>query len=338
MNKKVPDEKEAEKKLMPQVLRMLEDYGGKSLEEARKRLFEIGVEDPKARESMKMYANNWNDFIHPSILSLSSDCVSERTTGIADLQTMILLLTAAMDIHDDVMDKSTTKNGKATLYGRYGEDLAILVGDALLMESFVMLYSFRNSMDKDLFDRIVATVKNSLLEVGNAHLMELQLKKRTNIMPEDLINLIEKKAAIFGGIAEIGAIAGKGSLDQIKALKTSAKAFGFLVMIREEFIDMFEPAELSNRLKNEYLPLPMLYAIKDPKVKKLVMLLRRGKITKSSVQELINSVFENQSVIRLKATMESRAAQAISMLEVQFSKKKPSLLLATLVRSALEDL
>ena len=338
MKKEASRKKVTEKKLMPQVLRILEAQGGESLEQARKRLLAIGVEDPKARESMKMYANNWNDFIHPAILSLSSDSVSKRTPVITDLQVMVLLLTAAMDIHDDVMDKSTIKNGRATLYGKFGENLAILVGDALLMESLVMLSSFKNSMEPESFDRIVGTLKNFLLEVGNAHLLELQLKRKVNVLPQELINLIEKKAAIFEGVAEIGAIAGKGSNDQINALKAWARAFGYLGTVREEFIDMFDPAELSNRLKNEYPPLPILCAIDDPKIREFITKLRHGKITENSVQELVNLVYENQNVVRLKETMENRVIRTTTLLKAQHLNEKPTLSLRLLIKAILEDL
>jgi geranylgeranyl diphosphate synthase type II len=338
MEKKTLGKKATEKKLMPQIFRMLEAQGGKSLEQARKRLVVIGVENAKALESMEMYANNWNDVIHPAILSLSSDAVSKRSPVITDLQVMILLLTSAMDIHDDVMDKSKTKNGKVTLYGKFGEDLAILVGDALLMESFMMLNSFRNSMDTESFDRIVVTVRNSLLEVGNAHLMELQLKRRANVLPQEILNLIEKKAAIFEGIAGIGAIAGKGSPDQINALKAAGRAFGYLIMLREEFIDMFEPDELSSRIKNEYPPLPIICAIEDPKVKEYVTMLGRGKIAENATQELIDLVYKNPNVIKLKEMMENRAIQTKKLLKISRLKKRTTFTLTSLIDATLEDL
>jgi geranylgeranyl pyrophosphate synthase len=338
MEEKRAGKKPADEKLMPQILSMLESQGGKSLEQARKRLCAIGVENMEARESLELYAKNWSDVIHPSILSLSSDAVSERVPVVTDLQVMVLFLTAAMDIHDDVMDKSKTKNGKPTLYGKSGEDLAILLGDALLMEGFLMLHSCRNSMDLESFNRIIGTVNNSLLEVGNAHLLEIQLKRRGNVAPEEILNLIEKKAAIFGGISEIGALVGKGSQNQVNILKTVARAFGYLVMLREEFVDMFEPAELSSRLRNEYPPLPIVYALEDPKVKKCLMLLRSRRISKNSIQELINLVYQNRQVIKFRETMENRAAQAIMLLNTGGLEKKPASQLALLIKTTLEDL
>jgi geranylgeranyl pyrophosphate synthase len=330
--------KSKDQALMPQILRMLEAQSRDSLEHARKRLSMIGVKDEIACASIEFYASNWNDFIHPSILSLSFDAVSKRSPIITDLQVMVLFLTAAMDIHDDVMDMSRKKNGKLTLYGKFGKDLAILVGDAILMESLLMLSSLRKSIDDKSYNRIVKVVKSTLLEVGNAHLMELQLKTKTNIMPQEILDLIEKKAAIFEGISEIGAVAGKGSNGQIYALKTSARSFGYLVMLREEFIDMFEPVELSSRLKNEYPPLPIILSMDDPRIGEYVRTYKSAGITKKSVQELIEWVAINEKVINLKKEMNDRVSQAILLLEQYELKKEPASSLANLIKVTLEDL
>jgi geranylgeranyl pyrophosphate synthase len=338
MKKEALDCKEKEGKLLPKILVMLEAQGCESLEKAKKRAKAIGIENIKARESIEMYASNWNDYVHPALLSLSSDAVSKRLPITVDLQVMMLLQTAAMDIHDDVMDKSKMKNGKPTLFGKYGEDLAILVGDAFLMESFLMLPQFKSMVNNDTFTRICATVRKTLLEVGNAHLLELNLKNNSELQSQQIIDLIERKAAIFEGISEIGAIVGNGSKDQVDALKAGARTFGYLVMLREEFIDMFEPVELSSRLRNEYLPLPIVVSLEDPKVRGYVEAFKKGRVTEKSAHELVDIVLRNQNVKRLKETMEVRVTQTVKLLRSQRLKKKPVSSMASLIEATLEDL
>lgn len=110
-------------------------------------------------------------------------------------------------------------------------------------------------------------------------------------------------------------------------------------MLREEFIDMFEPTELSNRLKNEYPPLPIIYATENPKVKKAVATLRNSRrITKETTQALVNIVYENRNVTKLKETMEDRTTQTVKSLDTICLNKEPASLLALLVRGIPENL
>jgi geranylgeranyl diphosphate synthase type II len=338
MRKASPEKSVGNEKLMPQILDLLEKRSGRSLEEARRRLLMVKVETTQAREALEHYAKNWNDTIHPAILSLSCDAVADELADVLDMQVIILFLTAAMDIHDDVIDKSKIKGDKTTIYGKFGEDLAILMGDALLLEGFMMLHEYKRSITLESFNSIMEIIKNSFFEIGNAHLMELQLKRKTSAEPDEYLRIVEKKAAIFEGICKIGAIIGKGSENQVNAIKTYGRTLGFLAMLREEFIDMFEPDELQSRMINECLPLPIAYALDDPKVRKLITKLRGSKKTHVSIHELINMVYENKNVIRLKRIMEERAEQAVGTLTTLNLRKKPALDLATLIRGTLEDL
>lgn len=183
MRKECSRKKLDNEKLMPQIIRMLDKQGSMALEQARRRILAIKVESVEAQEGLKLYAKNWRDMIHPALLSLSVNAVSNGTFDVTDLQIVVLLLTAAMDIHDDVMDKSKTKSGKPTLYGKFGESLAILMGDALLMEGFMMLHSLNHSLEAKSYDQIMDIVNNSLFEVGNAHLMELDSRIKSALRP-----------------------------------------------------------------------------------------------------------------------------------------------------------
>jgi geranylgeranyl pyrophosphate synthase len=326
------------KKLMPKIFKLLEESGSESLKNAKNHLRTLKLETPAAREALERYAENWNDTIHPALLALSYDAVADETAKVVDLQTVVLFLTAAMDIHDDVIDKSRTKGDKPTIYGKFGEDLAVLLGDALLFEGLMMLQKFQSSTNPESYRAIMETVNDAFFEVGNAHLIELQLKKKTNVNPKDILNVIEKKAAIFEAICKIGAIVGKGSEKQIDALKTWGRTFGFLVMLREEFIDMFEPEELMGRMKNEYLPIPIVYAFKDAKASTTVARLSNFMVTEDGIDNLIDMVYANEKVKKLKETMKARAKQAIDVVSSSNLKNKPILALSTLVMGTLEDL
>jgi hypothetical protein len=52
----------------------------------------------------------------------------------------LLLVLGATDVHYNLINKHKLKNSKLTLYGKFGGDIALLVGDALLIMGLNLLY------------------------------------------------------------------------------------------------------------------------------------------------------------------------------------------------------
>jgi geranylgeranyl pyrophosphate synthase len=67
----------------------------------------------------------WNDTTRPGVLALAYEAVGGKAEEVVPLQTAMLFIDAAMDIHDDIIDKSIIKGSKETLYGKFGEETAL---------------------------------------------------------------------------------------------------------------------------------------------------------------------------------------------------------------------
>jgi geranylgeranyl pyrophosphate synthase len=108
--------------------------------------------------------------------------------------------------------------------------------------------------------------------------------------------------------------------------------------LREEFVDIFEVEELNRRLKNETLPIPLMFALEDPEMKKrIVRMIKRGKITSKEISQLADLVLDMEPVIALKRKMEKLRDRAI-LLARQLANRKSRALLTSLAPSMLEDL
>jgi geranylgeranyl pyrophosphate synthase len=332
------EKKTDNQKLMPQLAVLLKNKSAAAIKLAQKRILSLNLETSKGREAIKLYAKNWTDTIHPSLIALSSEAVSPQPLDITDLQVVLLLLTGAMDIHDDIIDKSNSKGNKPTICGKFGEEMAVLLGDALLFESFTMLRNIENAFGQEHSKSIIDVIYKSIFEVGNAHLREFELRKKNTIKPIEILSVIEGKAAIFECLFKIGTIAGGGSRKQIQGFGEFGRAFGFLVMLREEFIDMYEPEELMNRVNNEYPPIPLLYALDDPSVRNIVGSLRADKISQEVIEKLIDLVYQQSGVVELKKMMLDKASTVISRLDSLEIKRESRTALANLMMGTLEDL
>ncbi|MCL2643626.1 MAG: polyprenyl synthetase family protein, partial [Candidatus Bathyarchaeota archaeon] len=72
--------------------------------------------------------------LFPTLMSLSYEAATGSTqkNGETDSVALAMLFIAfSADVHDDVVDCSDVKYGKRTVCGRFGSEVALLVGDVL---------------------------------------------------------------------------------------------------------------------------------------------------------------------------------------------------------------
>jgi geranylgeranyl diphosphate synthase type I len=312
--------------------------GNKGLEFAKLKMNNEKMDYPRLRESLDHYLSNWHDFTHAGLFSLACESVGGKPDASVPIQASIAMVAAAFDLHDDIIDQSETKHGTPTVYGKYGQELTLLLGNAFLMQGFTLLVKSVSEIAPTKMQESFIVLKNNLFEVGNAHALELGLKGKATGKPEEYLNFVKKKAASIEADMSLGAIFGGGTEDEIRALGQYGRILGILTTLREEFIDVYEVEELLQKMNIERLPLPLVFAMQNPRIKKQIdEILVKGKLTKKDPEKLTAIVFETKSVKKLKKEMEDLASEATFLLRVlQVKPLRKQLELC--VSSMLEDL
>ena len=321
--------------LMKQTLQILEMKSQKALESAKQQLLLIQIENKKLRQALEYYADNWDDTLHPGMIAIASEAVGGNMEESLPMQVSMLFLTAAIDVHDDVVDGSKIKNGKFTVFGKFGKDLALLVGDGLLLKGMTLLYKNIKTLPTQTMDSIVETIDTALTEAGDAHTLEISYKRRLDLNPEKYLQVIKKKASILEAHTRIGALVGKGKRNEIEIISEFGRVLGTLIMLRDEFIDLFEVQELNDRINDGCLPLPIIYAFKNPTVKKKIMnVLSRPKISEKDAELIVDTIFKSKEVESLTDTMKNLAARALRIV----SGLQQTRTLELLIRASIEDI
>ena len=278
----------------------------KGLEFAKQVLQAEKIDHPKLHEALKHYIAHWNEFTHPGLFSIACEAVGGDPDGVVPTQAAIAMMAAAFDIHDDIIDKSKVKNKIPTVYGKFGAEIALLLGNAFLIEGFKLFVDSTAMLLKYKWKEALKTVKKLTFEVGNAHALEVGLKERKNIAPDDYMKIIKMKAAGIELDMHLGALFGGGKDSEVELLAKLGRIVGILVMLREEFIDIFEIEELCQRILVHDLPLPLLFAMQDHKAKrKITEIISKPKITQSDVAELVDFTLEAIPVVKLKEKMQA---------------------------------
>ena len=330
-------ERKASKKLMERVQILLKKRGQTAFEIAKNAILqEKSINEPVYTALRYFMEESWYDVQHPALLSLASEAVGGNSNAAIHVGAAIVLLTGAADIHDDIIDKSKTKGSKPTVFGKFGKDITLLAGDALLFKGLILLHEACDKLPEKQERAILNLTKQAFFEIGNAEAKEVSFKGNFDLDPREYRNIIERKASVAEMTARIGAILGGGNSKEIDILGHYGKILGILMTIRDDFIDLFEPDELKNRTENECLPLPILYAFRNTRKKsEIVRLLRRDKITEQETDEILDLITDTKEVEELKKEMHLLIKSEKSLLN---HIKKNRKLFKLLLQSTLEDL
>lgn len=329
--------KKTSKKLIEQVQILLEERGQKGFEIAKNAILEEKIIFERVYEALHYFMEeSWYNVQHPALLSLTCEAVGGNPDATIHIGAAIVLLTGAADIHDDIIDKSKTKGSKPTVFGKFGKDIALLAGDALLFKGLILVHEACAKLPDKQGRAILNLTKQAFFTIGSAEAEERGFRGNFDLTPREYYNIIKAKAAVAEITARIGAILGGGNSEQIGALGYYGRTLGILMTIRDDFIDMFELDELRNRVKNECLPLPILYAFRNTEKKsEIIQLLRKDKITEEEVEEISDMVMDMKEVQELKKEMQSLIRKAEKLL-MYLKRDKNTLKL--LLSSTVEDL
>ena len=312
--KKAPSQEE----LMERVQKILEERGRKALEMAKKTVLEEEIECKEVREALKYFMTEyWHDVARPALLSL----VCEAVGGDPDITTPIAipmtLISGAIDIHDDIIDQSKSKGSRPTVLGKFGKEIALLVGDALLFKGFTLLYeAVEKGIPAEKAAVIIVIIKNTFFELGDAEALELQFRGRIDITPEEYLRVVRKKAADVEAHTRISAILGGGSKEEIEALREYGRLLGMIIVLRDDWVDMVDFEEIAHRIKMECLPLPLLYALQSPKINsKLSSILFKKTITERDAKIILEVTDEAGGLRNVEQLMQEIARNACSFVK-----------------------
>ncbi len=312
------------------ILKVLEQKANKPLKIAKAIMLNENIHHKEVREAIQYYLDHFLNSTPSALLTLSSETVNENTGNLSEIGAAISLIFGAIDIHDDIIDKSLQKNNQKTVYGKFGVEIALLVGDALLLEGFAILNKTITPLGIERTNRVTEAIKRAFIEMGEAHALEVSLKGDLDITPERYHRIVRMKAASWEAVTKIGAILGDGTEEEVEALATYGRIWGILSTIRNDFIDLYECDELNNRLKNEIPPLPILIAFQDPKIRnKIAILLSGNGINEESLEIILDLILESKLMNKLKRFLRIRMDEA---------EKSLSLLTRSNARSLLVDM
>jgi len=186
--------------------------------------------EPEVREVLAQFLSQPGKRIRPALLFLSAGASNPSAASpspfLVKAATAFELVHSASLVHDDVIDASDSRRGVVTVNGRFGNTVAVLAGDILYAQAFLML-----SGNVPIFRIILDVTKHMCM--GEIHQM------RAKEMSEELyLKIIESKTAhLMSASCEVGATLADSSPEVVDALREFGRRFGFLYQLVDDWQD-----------------------------------------------------------------------------------------------------
>ena len=148
-------------------------------------------------------------------------------------------------IHDDLpaMDDDDFRRGRPTNHKVYGEAIAILAGDALLTEAFVLM-SHQDTVSRIPADRIGAVIHEIAFCAGShgmvgGQVVDMESEGKGDIdLPTVQYIHTHKTGALIKASIKAGALIGGAKAEQLAALTKFGEAVGLAFQIADDILDI----------------------------------------------------------------------------------------------------
>ena len=153
-------------------------------------------------------------------------------------------------LHDDIMDNALLRRGKPSVFAKWGKNVAILSGDAMMIEAYQLL---GRTQTEDL--RSILTVfSETAMEVceGQQYDMDFETKQKVSVV--EYMRMIELKTSVLlAGSVVIGALLGGASEEECRALRRFGVELGLAFQLQDDLLDSYGDQELGKAIGGDIL-------------------------------------------------------------------------------------
>ena len=175
--------------------------------------------------------NSGGKRLRPLIVLLTARCCGYDASDHIRLAAIIEFLHTATLLHDDVVDSSNLRRGRATANVTWGNAPSVLVGDFLYSRAFQLM------VDLDNMD-VMAIVADATNIIAEGEVLQLDNIGNAAYDEADYMQVILRKSALlFQAAAHTAAVLGTTDPDVIQAMRTYGRDFGLAYQLVDDWLD-----------------------------------------------------------------------------------------------------
>ncbi|WP_229410300.1 octaprenyl diphosphate synthase [Massilia sp. YMA4] len=169
--------------------------------------------------------------IRPVLVLLVANAYSYKGTAHHELAAVVEFIHTATLLHDDVVDESSLRRGRATANALFGNAASVLVGDFLYSRAFQMMVSLDNM-------RIMSILSDATNVIAEGEVLQLLNMHDPDVTQDSYLQVIRSKTAkLFEAAAELGALVAGANDEQIAAAGEYGRSLGTAFQLIDDVLD-----------------------------------------------------------------------------------------------------
>jgi octaprenyl-diphosphate synthase len=199
--------------------------------------------------------------LRPALLLLVSAALGFRGDQRFNLAAVVEFIHTATLLHDDVVDESTLRRGRATANESFGNPASVLVGDFLYSRAFQMMLDAHDV-------RVMEILADATNVIAEGEVMQLMNMHDPELDEPAYVQVIRSKTAkLFEASARLGAVLARAPAPLEQACADYGQALGTAFQIIDDVLDYAGATEemgknLGDDLREGKVTLPLIAAMR----------------------------------------------------------------------------
>ena len=185
--------------------------------------------------------------LRPMLTVAAAEMCGYRGEGHVKLAASVEFMHTATLLHDDVVDESDMRRGKAAARMVWGNQASVLVGDFLLGQAFKMMVEVGSLDALDI-------LANAAAVIAEGEVMQLDAAKNMATTEDEYLAVIQAKtAALFSAAAEVGPISAARPRSERAAFRSYGTNLGLAFQLIDDALDYGgSSAELGKQVGDDF--------------------------------------------------------------------------------------
>ncbi len=223
-------------------------------------------------------------------------------------------------LHDDIMDHAAVRRGKPSVYAKWGQNAAILSGDAMLICAYRLLAQSSEAQLPEL----LKVFNEMALQVCEGQQYDMDFESKPKVSVVDYMHMIELKTSVLlAGSTVIGAMLGGAPEEDLRKLRRFATELGLAFQLQDDLLDSYGDERLGKAIggdilegKKTYLMITAMSHADEPDREVLRSTAKNPKLTDAEKIAAVKAVYDRYDIPRLTEQQISiRFERALALLD-----------------------